>query len=301
MAFSKVSGYAIGDTNFDNMMLTLDKAYKGKMSLSLTEYTTATIPEIAAGSWVEVNGALFETDSNVAISTTDPVNGGTVANGTVYVTLVPSGDSCTAGFVDTAPTWSDSKQGYYYTGDYANYRAVGRALKATSSYTYKSILNFNSSVSPEIYISNNNLYTTGDLVADDLIKAGTQLTSLGTTDLYGNVELYGTLQDTGPNTGEVNLRDYTAYTIFENVRYAYITVYKPISVKSMVGTTLKLTSSNFSADYGTVHAAGTFALSLNPGYYKTDSASANCSLYVYGIYGQEPNTGISHAVIYTTP
>jgi hypothetical protein len=55
------------------------------------------------------------------------------------VTLVPSGDSCTAGFVDTAPTWSDSKQGYYYTGDYANYRAVGRAIKATAAYECKEI------------------------------------------------------------------------------------------------------------------------------------------------------------------
>ena len=36
--------------------------------------------------------------------------------------LVPAGSSITAQFTNTAPTWSDSKQGWYGTGGQSNYR-----------------------------------------------------------------------------------------------------------------------------------------------------------------------------------
>lgn len=62
------NNYGIGDTNFDNMMLTIDAQRTGYFAIGLTEYATTTIPEIAAGSKIEVNGSLFEFDSDTSIS-----------------------------------------------------------------------------------------------------------------------------------------------------------------------------------------------------------------------------------------
>jgi len=216
-AGSLVSDFAVGDTNFDNVMLSMNKAYKGKMSLSLTEMDSTTVPAIAAGSWSDNNGALFKFDTDSAISTTDPVTSGAIANGVIYICLIPqigtassattdtagyaigatvitlasagtgsilvgdvvkfagdlhsysvtSGDAdvsdggsitieapglytaiaasataitlsaggITASFTATAPTWSDSKQGWYGTGDQANYRNIARCQKYFDGYS----------------------------------------------------------------------------------------------------------------------------------------------------------------------
>lgn len=132
-----VSDYGIGDENIENMQLTLDKAFKGNESITLTEMQTTTVPAIAAGSWADDNGGLYKFDSEEAISTTDPVTTSAVADGDIFVCLVPSGSSITAAFTATAPTWSDSKQGWYGTGGQANNRYVANLFKATTSYTNK--------------------------------------------------------------------------------------------------------------------------------------------------------------------
>lgn len=141
MAGSLVSDYGIGDTNFDNMMLTLDKAYKGEMRISLTEYNSSNVPQIEAGSWGDSNGALFKFDTLETISTTDPVTSVTVTNGTVYIVLVPSGSSITAAFTSTSPDWSGSKQGYYNSSvGGGNYRYIARMVKDSTNYDYKAVM-----------------------------------------------------------------------------------------------------------------------------------------------------------------
>jgi len=122
MAGDKVNTYAQDDSDILALQLTTDKTFKGYHQLTLTEYDTTTVPAIAAGSAIECNGALYKFDTEEAISTTDPVTSSTVADGTVYVCIVPSTTTCTAAFTATAPTWSDSKQGLYGTGGQANYR-----------------------------------------------------------------------------------------------------------------------------------------------------------------------------------
>lgn len=217
---TKVSDFAIGDSNIESVMLTLDKAYKNQDSITLTEIATTTIPEIAGGGWCENNGALYKFDIDEAISTTDPVTSATVADGTVYICLIPavgtasgattdatgysigatvitlasagtgsilagdkvqfagdtkkytvsSGDadvsnggtitiealttaipasataitlhgaSISAAFTATAPTWSDTKQGWYGTGGQANYKFIAQMDKASTLYSYKEYL-----------------------------------------------------------------------------------------------------------------------------------------------------------------
>lgn len=126
MSGSKINDYAIGDQNIQSVMLTLDKAFKGFHQVSLTNYNTTSESAIAAGSVVEVNGALYKFDSDENIT-------GSPSNGTVYIYLVPSGDTVTAAYTNTAPTWSDSKQGWYGTGGNANYRYLEFALTKASA------------------------------------------------------------------------------------------------------------------------------------------------------------------------
>lgn len=135
MAGAKVNNYSQVDSNILELQLTTDKTFKGYHQLTLTNYDNTTVPAIAAGSATEVNGALYKFDSEEAISTTDPVTSATVADGTVYVCIVPGTTTCTAAFTATAPTWSDSKQGWYGTGGQANYRyAEFICHKSSTSY-----------------------------------------------------------------------------------------------------------------------------------------------------------------------
>ena len=133
MAGSKINDYNIGDANIQSVMLTLDKAYKGLHQVSLTNYDTTAESQIAAGSVVENNGALYQFTSNESIT-------GSPSDGTVYIRLVPAGDTITAEYTNTAPTWSDSKQGWYGTGGDANNRYIGGVTLSGSSWTYKFVL-----------------------------------------------------------------------------------------------------------------------------------------------------------------
>lgn len=109
----------------------------GYMALSLLEYDTDAEPEIAAGSKVEIGGALFEFASDESIT-------GWGAIGTdedVYIKLVVAGTAVTAEFTTTAPTWSTSKQGWYGTGGAALDRYVAKLYKdGASAYTLKRLM-----------------------------------------------------------------------------------------------------------------------------------------------------------------
>jgi hypothetical protein len=126
MAGSKVSNFALGDSNIQSVMLTLDKTFKGQHQVSLTNYNTTAESQVAAGSVIEIGGALYKFDSNESIT-------GSPSDGTVYIMAVPSGDSVTCAYTNTAPTWSDSKQGWYGTGATANNRYLDYALNKNSS------------------------------------------------------------------------------------------------------------------------------------------------------------------------
>lgn len=216
MSGTIINDYNIGDTNFDALMTTVDAQRIGFNSLTLTEFDTTTVPQIAAGSKVEVNGALYKFDSATSISgspsdgavyillepqagtasgaTTDATgyatssttitlasagtgtilagdrvtfgsdtvkytvtsgdadvsNGGSITiESPGLLTAIPAsatnitvyGGSIDASFTNTAPTWSDSKQGWYGTGGNANSRYVAKMRKDSTSYAAKSLYN----------------------------------------------------------------------------------------------------------------------------------------------------------------
>jgi len=84
---------------------------KGLISLSLTNYDAAAVPQIASGSWIEAVGSIYKwtgDDAIVGAPTNDVIN---------YITMVPSGVGASAiltpTWSDSAPAWSDAYQGYY--------------------------------------------------------------------------------------------------------------------------------------------------------------------------------------------
>lgn len=107
MALRQLNNYSlVGNDDLDALMETEDKNFKGKCAASLTEYDTTAKPKLAAGSVIEVNGALFIADDDE-----DP--SGSPADGTVYLKIVPSGSTATVELTATAPTWDNEKQGWY--------------------------------------------------------------------------------------------------------------------------------------------------------------------------------------------
>ena len=155
MAGSKINDYGIGDSNIQSVMLTLDKAFKGQHQVSLTNYNNTSESQIAAGSVVECNGAQYQFTSNESIT-------GSPSDGTVYIRLVPNGDTITAEYTATAPTWSDSKQGWYGTGGDANKRYLEFELTLKSTNWTKTVFNIYRKLSKrQTYIYLSKTFTTG--------------------------------------------------------------------------------------------------------------------------------------------
>ncbi len=123
MAGTEINLYGIGDVDLTALMNTVDMQRVTFQGLSLTNYDNTALPAIAAGSLVEVGGTLFKFSVEEAIT-----GWGAIANDTpAYIKLVPAGatpDTVTAEFTDTAPTWSDTKQGWYGTVASANHRYI---------------------------------------------------------------------------------------------------------------------------------------------------------------------------------
>jgi hypothetical protein len=184
MAGDKVNNYSQVDTNILELQLTTDKTFKGYHQLTLTNYDNTTVPAIAAGSAIECNGALYKFDSEEAISTTDPVTSAAVADGTVYVCIVPGATTCTAAFTATAPTWSDSKQGWYGTGGQANYRYAGGATKATASYTFKFVLIGNHGTGLRYYRNTVSFGAIEDLIFNQITIEDLRMYAIGSEEIF---------------------------------------------------------------------------------------------------------------------
>ncbi len=151
----------------------LEKGDKGLLALSLTEYGTDLECKIAAGSTLEIAGALFEFPALESITGW----GGIGINNDVYVKLVVAGTSVTAEFTTTAPTWSDSKQGWYGTAGAALHRYVAKLHKdGSGNYTKKHLLIFSTQGLA--------LLGSGALVFDGSVNAKGVMTMESSSDVH---------------------------------------------------------------------------------------------------------------------
>ena len=112
--------------------ITIINSLLGYQAVSLTEFTTSAESAIAAGSKVEIGSAFFTFGSEEGITGFSAITTGATA----YIELTPSGTAGSqiveAAWTETAPTWSDSKQGWYHsTGSVI--RTIGGAYKEGTS------------------------------------------------------------------------------------------------------------------------------------------------------------------------
>ena len=200
-----LNDFSNSDQNILKVQSTLDKTFFGKIdTITLTEFDSSTVPAIAAGSVVANNGSLYQFASEEAISTTDPGTSSTVADGTVYVLLVPGTGTITSAFTATAPTWSDSKQGWYGTGDEAGYRYIGRCFKATTTYTDKYILDRQYVYIENLKIGQLDMYAIGDIELYEVLSTGTGDRTQVSADFNIKKPIYWYLKEyiqSGPDAG----------------------------------------------------------------------------------------------------
>lgn len=134
MAGSKVNEYGIADVNLTALMASVDAQRIGYFAADLTEYTTTTVPKVASGSKLDVNGALYKFDSDETIT-------GSPSDGNVWIKVIPAGSSITAVFTNTEPVWSSSKHGWYGESGSENHRYIASMIKDGSEYRNKVIYN----------------------------------------------------------------------------------------------------------------------------------------------------------------
>jgi hypothetical protein len=114
----------------------------GYQGISLTDFSATTVSYIAAGSGIEIAGAFFKAGTDIVpeASSWTAITTATTA----YLALTPSGTAgsqiLTAAWVSSGSIiWSDSKQGWYNSGETA--RLVVTAYKGSATqYLQKRIL-----------------------------------------------------------------------------------------------------------------------------------------------------------------
>jgi len=130
MSGTKISDYDIGTAKWSEMLATMEKQRKGFVALSLTNFENSSLPAIAAGSYLEISGALYGFTSEEAV-------GGTPSSGQInYIYIDPT--PITAAWSTIAPTWSDAKQGWYDATVIK--RCVGGCYYSGTSYSPKGLL-----------------------------------------------------------------------------------------------------------------------------------------------------------------
>jgi len=87
----------------------LERVVRGYNGINLTNWTTGTTaPQVEAGSVIEANGVLYDITTDTSISITGSAD-------TYYLYLDVSGPDFD--WLTTAPTWSDTLQGWYSSTD----------------------------------------------------------------------------------------------------------------------------------------------------------------------------------------
>jgi len=114
--------------------VTIISSLLGFQAISLTSPAASSLSLIAAGSKVEIAGAFFNFPSNETPNASSWTAVGTSTTG--YLTVIPTGaagsQTVSASWIGSAPTWSDSKQGFYASAASLS-RCVAAAFKKSNT------------------------------------------------------------------------------------------------------------------------------------------------------------------------
>ncbi len=126
MAVTLINNFGVGTTDFTAMMATINKSYKGKSEITLSNYDNDTAPAVKVGSVFDCNGAIY------LVETADETPSGYpgITNDTMFY-LIFDVSALAFEYTSTAPTWSDSNQGWYNGNDryfFSMYKDSGGTL-----------------------------------------------------------------------------------------------------------------------------------------------------------------------------
>lgn len=158
-------------TDYNNQNEYIERNARGYNAITLTNWDLSTTkPQIAAGSVIEINGSTYDITTATDISTS------AATAGTVYVYF----DDGTPEFkfLDIAPTWSATLNGWYNSGD----RFTGHQMEwnGASTYTLKATSIGNAK-------NSNNLLTTPDGISmskDSMTGVYGTYTFVGSDDIW---------------------------------------------------------------------------------------------------------------------
>ena len=114
MAGSIIALPNLGDSDWSSFITIVEKTNRGFNGISLSAIDTTSAPTVIDGSIVEVNGAIFQ--FTTAETITGWPSAATVGDD-YYIVIVPAGTVATAVFTASAPTWSETKGGWYDSND----------------------------------------------------------------------------------------------------------------------------------------------------------------------------------------
>jgi len=127
MAFNKLTNAAYLATNWQDEVTSKNLLKKGYSSASFTEMATSALPLLQSGSAVDINGVIYQCNTNITPSTTGAVDG------LNYFYVYDSGGVGVANISVTAPTWDGIKNGWYN----GSQRAVLKLTKSGTAYSNK--------------------------------------------------------------------------------------------------------------------------------------------------------------------
>jgi hypothetical protein len=149
----------------------IDKQRLGYQAISLTHFIDTAEPSIAAGSKIEVGGALYE----FTVDEAGTGWGGIGVSNYVYFLLTPAGAAVAWSYTTTAPTWDTQRQGWYTAGN----RVFGGCYKdGAGDYTLKWLLEEKNVASIQRY-GDGSVHFGGAIHADGAIDSDTTISSDG--------------------------------------------------------------------------------------------------------------------------
>jgi hypothetical protein len=192
MAGRKIENASVGASDWTSEIESKNIQKKGWYNLTFTNMDNTSIPAIAAGSNIDINGVLYIFDSEEAI--TDPG----VSDGIVYVTIAGSA-TATASFTNTAlPDYDYDKKGYYgVSGE--RYVAEYSLSNSTWNFLYKTDDSYESNKSL-IENQDNNSNFLFNLSEKNFVRKTDPAADIGfgrTADISGDYAVIASSQDGG--------------------------------------------------------------------------------------------------------
>ncbi len=135
MACTIVSTPATGAADWTGWITQQGLTDRGFMRVSLTNFSASAASNVATGSVMELAGSIYSfTDTTISLAAGTPS-----AAQAVYYTIIPAagGTTCTVVMEGTAPTWVDSKQGYYASAASLTRYIGGTYLNSLTSFYSK--------------------------------------------------------------------------------------------------------------------------------------------------------------------